>query len=298
MSTKSEVVNTIEIGDCIEALRLLAPDSVDCVIADPPYNIGKDFGNNFDRMDVEAYVSWCEDWINECFRVLKPSGTMFIYGFSEILAHLSVRITQEKRWLIWHYTNKNVASLQFWQRSHEAIICTWKGKPLFNRDAVREPYTESFLANAVGKPRKDTAGRFSRPGNPTVYQAHESGALPRDVLKVPALAGGAGRSERWALCHTCDVVIKPGEGKNHEAHDLEKHPTQKPFALTRRLLLSCMPAGGTLAIPFSGTGSESAVAKALGFNSLAWDLNPNYVRLGLALLDSTEAGSILVDDDL
>lgn len=291
--------NTIEEGDCVAGLKNLESESVDCIIADPPYNIGKDFGNNYDKMEIDQYVVWCLEWIEQCFRVLKPNGTMFIYGFSEILAHLSVNIQHEKRWLIWHYTNKNVASMQFWQRSHESIIATWKEKPLFNRDAVREPYTEGYLTNAVGKQRKDTAGRFSRPGNPTVYQAHEGGALPRDVLKVPALAGGAGRSERWLICHTCDLVASPDKATEHLGHEIEKHPTQKPIALTRRLLLSCMPVGGTVVIPFSGTGSESAVSKALGFNSYSWDLNPQYVRLGRALLENTERdGPTLFDGDL
>ena len=92
--------NTIEEGDCVAGLKNLESESVDCIIADPPYNIGKDFGNNYDKMEIDQYVVWCLEWIEQCFRVLKPNGTMFIYGFSEILAHLSVNIQHEKRWLI------------------------------------------------------------------------------------------------------------------------------------------------------------------------------------------------------
>ena len=49
-------------------------------------------------------MEWCKSWINESIRTLKPNGTIFIYGFSEILVYLSVEIPIQKRWLIWHYT--------------------------------------------------------------------------------------------------------------------------------------------------------------------------------------------------
>ncbi len=272
--------NKIILGDAIIELKKLPDESCDVVIADPPYNIGKDFGNNNDKRELTDYVLWCKEWINECIRVLKPTGTMFIYGFSEILAHLSVEIPVNKRWLIWHYTNKNVASLNFWQRSHEAIICAWKSGPIFNRDEVREPYTEGFLNGAAGKIRKGTLGRFSSSGLETIYKAHEGGALPRDVIKIPALAGGAGMIERWFLCKTCDGVYEPRQLKNHDGHETMKHPTQKPFELSRKLIRSAMPKkDGVVLVPFVGTGSECAAAKELGQSYIGFEINPDYVKL-------------------
>ena len=82
--------NKIILGDCIEEMKKLPSNSFDIVIADPPYNIGKDFGNNFDNYSLEEYLSWSKKWIRECRRLLKDTGTMFVYGFDEILAHLSV----------------------------------------------------------------------------------------------------------------------------------------------------------------------------------------------------------------
>ena len=273
-------LNQIILGDAIQELRKLPNESCDVVIIDPPYNIGKDFGNNIDKRELGEYVKWCKSWINESIRILKPNGTMFIYGFSEILAYLSVEIPIQKRWLIWHYTNKNVASLNFWQRSHEAIICAWKEKPVFNRDEVREPYTEGFLNGAAGKMRKGTLGRFSSSGLETIYKAHERGALPRDVIKIPALAGGAGMNERWFLCKTCDSVCEPRQLKNHEGHEIMKHPTQKPFELSKKLIKSAMPQkDGVVLVPFVGTGSECAAAKELGQSYIGFEINPDYVRL-------------------
>ncbi len=281
-------INQVILGDALVELKKLPDESCDVIVVDPPYNIGKDFGNNIDKRELGEYIRWCKDWIKECIRVMKPNGTMFIYGFSEILAYLSVEIPINKRWLIWHYTNKNVASLNFWQRSHEAIICAWKDSPVFNRDEIREPYTEGFLNGAAGKIRKGTAGRYSSGGQETIYKAHESGALPRDVIKIPALAGGAGMNERWFICKTCNGdVFEPRELKKHDKHETVKHPTQKPFELSRKLILSAMPLkDGIVLVPFVGTGSECAAAKELGQSYIGFEINPDYIKLAEKMIKS------------
>lgn len=284
--TKQLPLNKIICGDAITEMRKMPDASIDVIIADPPYNIGKDFGNNFDKRELTEYILWSTQWIRECIRVMKPSATLFIYGFSEILAHLSVAIPLQKRWLIWHYTNKNMVSVSFWQRSHEAIICAWKKKPIFNTDEVREPYTEGFLNGAAGKIRTGkSVGRLSRKGIDTIYNAHERGALPRDVLKIPALAGGAGMVERWFLCKTCKCVCAPRELKQHITHDIIKHPTQKPLELTKRLLKSALPSeNAVVLIPFAGSGSECLAAMQLRVPFVGFELNPDYVKLANGVL--------------
>lgn len=282
-------VNKIILGDVTTELRKLPSESCDVIIIDPPYNVGKNFGNNRDNRELQAYIAWSKQWLDESIRILKPTGTMFVYGFSEILAYLSVEIPINKRWLIWHYTNKNVASLNFWQRSHESIICAWKDNPVFNRDEVREPYTKGFLKGAAGKKRKGTIGRFSKGGLETVYTAHERGALPRDVIKIAALAGGAGMVERWFICKTCHDIYEPLQLKNHPGHTIEKHPTQKPLELSRRFIKSAMPGShGTVLVPFSGTGSECVAAKKLDQNYIGIELNPDYVKLSEKFIASVK----------
>ena len=104
--------------------------------------------------------------------------------------------------------------------------------------------------------------------------------MPRDVIKIPALAGGAGSVERWFLCRDCQKVFPPQELRNHENHDIVKHPTQKPLALTERLLLSVVCDGAPrVLIPFAGSGSECVVAKQMGFSFTAFEINPEYVEL-------------------
>jgi site-specific DNA-methyltransferase (adenine-specific) len=247
------------LGDTLTILPTLASDSAQIIIADPPYNIGKDFGNNSDKQPMDDYLSWCETWIKECLRILKPNGTMFIYGFSEILALILSKVpyTINRRWIVWHYTNKNVPSLNFWQRSHESILVLWKTDKVFHRDDIREAYTEGFLNGAAGKERKATKGRFSKGDKTTTYTAHANGALPRDVIKVAALAGGAGMNERV------------------------NHPTQKPLTLCDKLLRSCKQSAndGYVLVPFAGSGSECLAAKNLNLPFVGIELNPEYVAL-------------------
>jgi site-specific DNA-methyltransferase (adenine-specific) len=244
-------------GDSLQILPTLASESAQIILADPPYNIGKDFGNDSDKQPMDEYLVWCDQWIKECLRILKPNGTMFVYGFSENLALILSRIPYDiqRRWIIWHYTNKNVPSLNFWQRSHESILVLWKQDKVFHRDEIREAYTEGFLNGAAGKQRKATKGRFSKGEVTTTYTAHANGALPRDVIKIPALAGGAGMKERV------------------------NHPTQKPLALCEKLIRSCSQSEGYILVPFAGSGSECVAAKNLKKSFIGIEINPEYISL-------------------
>jgi len=249
-------------GDCIVGMKNMDADSVDIIICDPPYNIGKNFGNDSDKQEMDDYLNWCDEWIAECIRILKPKGTMYIYGFSEILAFIRVRININVRWIVWHYTNKVTPSLNFWQRTHESILCCSKEKPHFNRDDVREPYTDTYLKNAAGKVRKATKGRFSNGKKETVYKAHANGALPRDVIKISALAGGAGKKERV------------------------NHPTQKPLQLCEKLIKASKNGDDTiLVVPFAGSGSECVAAKKENINFIGFEINEDYVKLCNERLD-------------
>jgi len=258
--------NIIHNEDCITGMKNVSDNSVDVIICDPPYNIGKDFGNDSDKQSMNDYLLWCDKWIAECLRILKPTGTLYIYGFSEILSFIRVRISCNVRWLIWHYTNKVTPSLNFWQRTHESILCCTKEKPIFNRDDVREPYTDGFLKNAAGKVRKATKGRFSNGEKETIYTAHEGGALPRDVIKIPALAGGAGKKERV------------------------DHPTQKPLALCDILIKAVKnkDSNTLLVVPFVGSGSECVSAKKNGVDYIGYEINKDYVVLAKSRLTSDE----------
>jgi site-specific DNA-methyltransferase (adenine-specific) len=260
--------NVVSLLDCVVGLKRLHTESVDIIICDPPYNIGKPFGNNSDKQNWDDYLKWCDVWIKECIRVLKPNGTLYIYGFSEKLAYIRTLININVRWLIWHYTNKvNTPSLNFWQRTHESILSCYINTPIFNRDDVREPYSAPYIKHKIGKVRKPVKGRFDEAGTKqSTYKAHEKGALPRDVIKVPTLSGGVGKKE--------------GVG----------HPTQKPIELCKKLIYASKnkEEPTLLVIPFAGSGSECIAAKEIGgVTFYAFEINEIYVQMSNTRLQNT-----------
>ena len=68
-------------GDCLEFLQTVKDGVVDTVFADPPFNLGKQYGARAnDNLPDEEYVQWCQKWLSECVRVLKPGGSIFVYN--------------------------------------------------------------------------------------------------------------------------------------------------------------------------------------------------------------------------
>lgn len=72
----------IILGDAIVEIRKIPTGSVDVVIADPPYNLGKDYGNSSDSYSFDEYISFSNSWLEECQRVLKDSGTIYVLWVS------------------------------------------------------------------------------------------------------------------------------------------------------------------------------------------------------------------------
>lgn len=70
--------NTILLGDCLDILKDIEDNSIDLVLTDPPYNIGKDM--TWDHWKTQdEYLEWCRLWLAECVRVLKPNGVMYVF---------------------------------------------------------------------------------------------------------------------------------------------------------------------------------------------------------------------------
>lgn len=72
MSSKT----TLLLGDCIEQMRKVPSESIDCIVTSPPYWKGFEYEAYFNS--YKQYLDWCEIWLKECKRLLKPNGTMFL----------------------------------------------------------------------------------------------------------------------------------------------------------------------------------------------------------------------------
>ncbi len=82
-------------GDCMKFLPRIKNGVVDTVFADPPFNLGKEYGmNSNDNMPDCQYIEWCKQWIAECVRVLKPGGSFFLYNLPKWNILLGAYLTQ------------------------------------------------------------------------------------------------------------------------------------------------------------------------------------------------------------
>ena len=240
------------LGDSLAWLTGLESETVDLVFADPPYNINKADWDNFESH--EHYVAWSRDWLEQAARVLKKDGTLYVCGFSEILADVKVAAMpffKGCRWIVWHYKNK--ANLGGdWGRSHESIVHFRKGKDFtFNIDEIRIPYGAHTL-KYPSHPQAETSN-FGKNGSGKLREnwvPNPKGAKPKDVLDIPTTCNGMGEKT--------------------------PHPTQKPEELLRKLVLASSNAGDLVADPFSGSGTTAVVAEQLGRRWLACDCSQQY----------------------
>ena len=83
-------------GDCLEVLADLDDASVDLVFADPPFNLGKDYGKGVnDTLADQEYLAWCSRWIVACARVLTPGGAFFLWNLPRWNVELGHHLGQE-----------------------------------------------------------------------------------------------------------------------------------------------------------------------------------------------------------
>jgi site-specific DNA-methyltransferase (adenine-specific) len=260
------MTNKIFNKDILEVASSIPENSCHLCISDPPYNIGKDFGNTSDRLSFDNYVEFSRLWIRECVRALHPQGTLFIYGLAPInwfmwgiLREYCDNPTKQLKELVWYYTNKQVPRMNFYRPAHETIMVYFKDKDVhtFNEDVVREPY-ETDYAKFAGKTRPKGKGRFGE--EESIYNVHPDGALPRDVIKVGTLAGGNGKER----------II--GDGS-------VKHPTQKPKKLTQKLILGSTNEQDIVLVPFAGSGTECLMSYGLNRRFIGAEINPDYIKL-------------------
>lgn len=245
----SNETSMVILGNSLQILKDIKPNSVDLIFADPPYNIGKNFGNNNDSWEnVETYIAWCKVWIDECMRLLKNTGTMYLMTATQHMAYLDIYVSQKYNVLsriIWTYDSSGVQSKRMFGSLYEPILMINKSKDypyIFNSEDI-------MVEAKTGATRKLIDYRKDPP-------------QPYNNKKVPGNVWNYSR-----------VRFKMSEYENH--------PTQKPEALLERIILASSNPGDIVLDPFSGSFTTSAVAVRLGRKAIGIDLNEEYFRIGI-----------------
>lgn len=248
-------------GNSLDWLTSLEKSSVDLVFADPPYNIKKADWDNFESQ--EKYIEWSVKWITQASRVLKSTGSLYVCGFSEILAdikHPAMKYFKHCRWIIWHYKNK--ANLgNDWGRAHESIIHFRKTDAAkINIDDVRTPYGAHTL-KYPSHPQAETSafGKGSKKQRDN-WVPNPKGAKPKDVFDIPTTSNGM--------------------------EEKTPHPTQKPEELLRKFVMASSNENELVIDPFSGSGTTAVVSEQLNRRWMACDLSVEYNQWAVERLEN------------
>ena len=135
---------TLILGDALRELPKLRSGSFDLIVADPPYNLGKNYGNNLDNRGFDEYLEFTRRWLCEASRLLSPRGTMYVFMGFRFIAYLYEILERElgmffNSWIVWHYT-QGVGKTKGFSPRHDDILMFTKSRDfVFNLDAVRVP---------------------------------------------------------------------------------------------------------------------------------------------------------------
>jgi len=256
--TKSNRYHLI-LGDSIEYLSKLEPNSIDMVFADPPYMLsndgftchsGKAVSVNKGQWDrssgLEEDFEFHKQWISAVRRVLKPEGTLWvsgtyhsIYACGFALQLLQFHILND---IAWYKPNASPnLSRRYFTASHETLI--WA--------------------------RKDKGARHT-----FNYDAMRNGDFPKDIIKAP----GKQMRSVWSISTPRKWEKRYG-----------KHPTQKPEALIERVIMSSTKEGDYVLDPFMGSGTTGVVAVRMGRYFIGVEKEKDYFDLALRRIKDEEA---------
>ena len=134
----------IILGNCINELKNLDSCSVDLIIADPPYNVGKDYGNTSDKLGFNDYIAFTKEWLVECHRVLKDSGTIYVFVGFRFISYIYQMLEKELNmnfinWISWHYTQGIGKTKGFSPRHDDILMFSKTSTYKFNLDDIRIP---------------------------------------------------------------------------------------------------------------------------------------------------------------
>lgn len=238
-------------GDALAELKKLPADSIDLIFADPPYNIGKDFDGMVESWDEDLFLAWLFECIEECHRVLKPHGTMYIMNSTENMPHIDLKcrtLFTIKSRIVWSYDSSGVQAKKYFGSMYEPILMMVKNarQYTFNSDAI-------LVEAKTGAKRALIDYRKNPP------QPYNTQKVPGNVWSFPRV--------RYLM------------------DEYENHPTQKPLALLKRIILASSNPGDTVLDPFAGSFTTGAVAVESGRRFIGIELNTEYVKTGLRRLN-------------
>lgn len=241
----SNIVNKTILGDTLQSIKYIPNNSIDLIIADPPYNLDKDFGGNkFKRMSYDEYEEYTEKWLLAVLPLMKENASIYIccdwQSSGPIEKVLKKHLTVRNR-ITWQ-REKGRGAQTNWKNGMEDIwFATKSNNYTFNVEDV--------------KIRRKVIAPYKTDGKPKDWEETENGKF-RDTYP----------SNFWD-----DISIPYWSMPENTAH-----PTQKPEKLLAKLILASSNENDVVFDPFLGSGSTSVTAKKLNRHYIGIEQNPQY----------------------
>ena len=248
--TKDRV--TVYNGDCLACLADIPDETVDLIFADPPYNIGKKFGDFLDSWPSDKhYAEWCYQWLELCINKLKPHGSLYVMTSTQAMPYLDLwlrdRLTVLSR-IVWHYDSSGVQAKKHFGSLYEPILfCVKDAKNYIFNAAEIEIEAKTGATRKLMDYRKEV---------PTLYKSTK---VPGNTWYIPRV--------------------------RYRMSEYEEHPSQKPEALLDRIIKASSNPGDLVLDPFAGTFTTCAVAQRLGRMSIGIEMQPDYFKIALRRLN-------------
>lgn len=231
--------------DFLIGVQSIPDESIDLVIADPPYGLGKNYGNNSDMKSADEIVKWTITWVDLVVPKIKRTGSLYIFATwrhsPEIFSLMKKRMTMVNE-IIWDRRVPSMGgSTRRFSSVHDTIgyFATTRDY-YFDVDAVRIPYDPET---------KKARSRSIFEGTKWL----EIGYNPKDVWSISRL---------------------------HRLHrEREQHPTQKPLEIIERMIKASSPKGGIVLDPFVGSGTTIEACLRNNRFCIAFELNPEYCEI-------------------
>lgn len=251
--------NLLLTGDSLEILKSLPDNSVDFAFADPPYNLDKKYSNSSDDLAISEYFTWCDEWISELARVLRPGRTCAILNIPlwtiRHIQHMQ-KILKFQNWITWDALSFPVRQIM---PAHYSIVCFTKSNP--------RP-----LPGLIGTSGK-TKSEFVDKSFNSLAPLGEGFCLRRTCINKREKQGIDDTStltDIWSDIHRL----------KHNSRRVD-HPCQLPPQLMYRLISIFTEPGELVLDCFNGAGTTTLAAHQLERNYIGIDISDKYTEIAI-----------------
>lgn len=248
-SAKSMIIN----GDSLEVLKEIPSNSVDFCFADPPYNVNKKYENWDDGIDIREYFEWCDKWLSELGRIIKPGKTVAVLNIPQwAIRHFKYlkNILNFQDWILWEGLSLPVRMIM---PAHYSILCFTKGKSQTLPGLKREKHSKLELESLT------TIEEFYCNRASCIKKRQKQNVNDKSII-----------SNLWWDIHRL----------KHNSKRVD-HPTQLPPSFMYRLISLFTNEGDLVLDPFNGSGTSTLCAENLNRRYFGIELSEKYYELSL-----------------